>query len=235
MHKLASQIRSQAIATVTRPDPLVDQFNRQITYLRLSVTDRCDLRCNYCMPQRMTFLPKNEILTVSELEQVAVGFIDRGIRKIRITGGEPLVRKGVIDLFLAIGKRLGRGLDELSLTTNGTHLAQYAEDLMKAGVRRINVSLDTLDRSVFESLSRRDALDQVLEGIAVAQAVGLSIKINTVALKGVNDLDLHEIIAWAHARGFQSTLIEMMPLGEVDYARAEHYLPLSSVFESLGC
>ncbi|OCC24971.1 cyclic pyranopterin phosphate synthase MoaA [Croceicoccus estronivorus] len=213
--------------------PLVDAFNRRITYLRLSVTDRCDLRCSYCMPERMEFLPRKEVLSLEELHRLALGFIDRGIRKIRITGGEPLVRRDVIELIHAVGRKLGNGLDELTLTTNGTQLARHAESLVAAGIRRVNVSLDTLDPGLFAKVSRRDQLGAVLDGIAAARDAGLKVKINTVALKGVNEHELPDIIAWAHGQGHDATLIEVMPLGEVDGDRIDHYLPLTAVRENL--
>ncbi|WP_379547475.1 GTP 3',8-cyclase MoaA [Qipengyuania sp. DSG2-2] len=212
---------------------LVDTFGRQITYLRLSITDRCDLRCTYCMPERMTFLPKKEVLDLEELYALARGFMDRGIRKIRLTGGEPLVRKDAVDLVRAIGRHVGSELDELTLTTNGTQLAQHAVALADAGVRRINVSLDTLDRDVFAGLARRDALPQVLGGIAAAKAAGLKIKINTVALKGVNEHTIPALIEWAHGEGHDITLIETMPLGVVDEDRTDRFLPLSKVRKEL--
>ncbi len=212
---------------------LVDTFGRQITYLRLSITDRCDLRCTYCMPERMTFLPKKEVLDLEELYALARGFMDRGVRKIRLTGGEPLVRKDAVDLVRAIGRHVGSELDELTLTTNGTQLSQHAVALADAGVRRINVSLDTLDRDVFAGLARRDALPQVLGGIAAAKAAGLKVKINTVALKGVNEHTIPALIEWAHGEGHDITLIETMPLGVVDEDRTDRFLPLSKVREDL--
>lgn len=209
--------------------PLVDQFQRRITYLRLSVTDRCDLRCAYCMPERQTFLPRSEVLTLEELHQLALGFIARGVTKIRLTGGEPLVRRDMLELVRALGRKLGDGLDELTLTTNATQLAGVADDLAAAGVRRINVSLDTLDRAKFAQLTRRDSLPQVLEGIAAARAAGLAVKLNAVALKGVNEAEIPALVTWAHGQGLELTLIEVMPLGEVDGDRFDHYLPLSAV------
>ena len=209
--------------------PMVDAFQRRITYLRLSVTDRCDLRCAYCMPERMTFLPKKEVLSLEELYELATGFIARGVTKIRITGGEPLVRRDIIDLFAALGRRLGHDLKELTLTTNGTRLATHAEALAKAGVRRVNVSLDTLDRARCAELTRRDSLPQVLEGIAAAKAAGLKVKLNAVALKGVNEDELPDLIAWGHAEGHDVTLIEVMPLGDVEEERLDQYLPLDDV------
>jgi cyclic pyranopterin phosphate synthase len=218
--------------------PLVDQFQRRISYLRLSVTDRCDLRCAYCMPERQQFLPRAEVLTLEELHDLALGFIARGITKLRITGGEPLVRRDMIELVRALGRKLGAndvggGLEELTLTTNGTRLAEFADDLAAAGVRRINVSLDTLDRESFARLTRRDALPQGIEGLSAARAAGLKVKINTVALQGINEGELPDLIAWAHSQGFELTLIEVMPLGEVEEDRFDHYLPLTGVRAAL--
>jgi cyclic pyranopterin phosphate synthase len=213
--------------------PLIDQFQRRISYLRLSVTDRCDLRCTYCMPERQTFLPRSEVLSLEELHRMALGFIARGITKIRLTGGEPLVRRDMIELVRALGRRIGSGLDELTMTTNATRLAEFAGDLRAAGMKRINISLDTLERERFSRLARRDCLPQVLEGIAAAKEAGLAVKLNTVALKGVNEDELPDLIAWAHGQGFEHTLIEVMPLGEVEEDRFDHYLPLSHVREQL--
>jgi molybdenum cofactor biosynthesis protein A, bacterial len=219
--------------------PLVDQFQRRITYLRLSVTDRCDLRCAYCMPERMTFLPRKDVLSLEELHDLALGFIARGITKIRLTGGEPLVRRDMVELVQALGRKIGVDdgmgyLEELTLTTNGTRLAEFAGDLAAAGVRRINVSLDTLDRESFARLSRRDSLPQVLQGLQAAKAAGLRVKLNTVALKGVNEHEIGDLVAWAHGQGFDATLIEVMPLGEVEEDRFDHYLPLLAVQEQLA-
>jgi cyclic pyranopterin phosphate synthase len=214
--------------------PLVDAFRRRITYLRLSVTDRCDLRCSYCMPERMSFLPRKEVLSLEELYQLATAFIARGVTKIRITGGEPLVRRDIIELFAALGRRLGHDLHELTLTTNGTQLATHAAALAEAGVRRVNVSLDTLDREKFAALTRRDCLPQVLEGIAAAKAAGLKVKLNVVALKGVNVEELPDLIAWAHGQGHEVTLIEVMPLGQVEAERLDQYLPLDEVRAQLA-
>ena len=213
--------------------PLVDQFQRRITYLRLSVTDRCDLRCSYCMPERQTFLPRSEVLSLEELHQLALGFIARGVTKIRLTGGEPLVRRDMLELVRALGRKLGDGLEELTLTTNATQLAGVADELTAAGVKLINVSLDTLDRAKFAALTRRDSLPQVLEGIAAARAAGLAVKLNTVALKGVNEAEIPALMEWAHGQGLELTLIEVMPLGEVDGDRIDHYLPLSAVRDAL--
>lgn len=209
--------------------PLIDAFQRRISYLRLSVTDRCDLRCTYCMPERMSFLPKRDVLTLEELYDLASGFIDRGVTKLRITGGEPLVRRDIIDLFSALGRRIGHGLEELTLTTNATQLADHADSLAKAGVRRVNISLDTLDRARFTELTRRDALPQVFEGIAAAKDAGLKVKLNAVALKGINEEELPELISWAHGQGHEVTLIEVMPLGDVEEERLDQYLPLDQV------
>lgn len=213
--------------------PLIDGFNRQISYLRLSVTDRCDLRCTYCMPEKMQFLPRSDVLTLDELHKLALGFIARGVRKIRITGGEPLVRRDAVELIHALGRHVGQGLDELTLTTNGTQLSRYADDLMAAGVRRINVSLDTLDADLYTQITRRGRLADVLEGIAAARDAGLQVKINVVALKDLNEAEIPDIIAWAHGQGHDATLIEVMPLGEVDGDRVDHYLPLPTVREQL--
>ena len=213
--------------------PLIDGFNRQISYLRLSVTDRCDLRCTYCMPEKMQFLPRSDVLTLDELHKLALGFIARGVRKIRITGGEPLVRRDAVELIHALGRHVGQGLDELTLTTNGTQLSRYADDLMAAGVRRINVSLDTLDADLYTQITRRGRLADVLEGITAARDAGLQVKINVVALKDLNEAEIPDIIAWAHGQGHDATLIEVMPLGEVDGDRVDHYLPLPTVREQL--
>ena len=223
---------------MSKSAPLIDQFQRRISYLRLSVTDRCDLRCAYCMPERQTFLPRAEVLSLEELHDLALGFIARGITKIRLTGGEPLVRRDMIELVQALGRKVGDnsgsgGLEELTMTTNATRLSEFADDIRAAGVERINISLDTLDRETFAKLARRDSLPQVLEGIAAAKAAGLKVKINTVALKGINEAEIPELIEWAHGQGFELTLIEVMPLGEVEADRFDHYLPLSATRESL--
>jgi cyclic pyranopterin phosphate synthase len=185
------------------------------------------------MPERMTFLPKREVLSLEELHDLACGFIERGVTKIRITGGEPLVRRDIIGLFQSLGKRIGDGLEELTLTTNATQLAGHAEALFKAGVRGVNISLDTLDRERFAELTRRDALPHVLDGIAAAQEAGLKVKLNAVALKGINEHELPDLIAWAHGQGLEVTLIEVMPLGDVEEERLDQYLPLSDVRERL--
>jgi cyclic pyranopterin phosphate synthase len=227
------------LETQARPAaaPLVDTYQRRITYLRLSVTDRCDLRCTYCMPERMQFLPKAEVLSLEELYVLARSFMARGVRTIRLTGGEPLVRRDVIDLVRAIGRHArslgGHELDEVTLTTNGTQLADQADALARAGVRRINVSLDTRDPETFRALSRRDALPQVLEGIAAAREAGLQVKLNTVAMRGVNDAEIPDLVAWAHAQGHAISLIETMPLGEVDERREDRFVSLAAVRRDL--
>jgi cyclic pyranopterin phosphate synthase len=210
--------------------PLIDRFGRRITYLRLSVTDRCDLRCTYCMSESPEFAPKSGILSLEELEAVAGAFIDRGVRKIRLTGGEPLGRRNIMHLVGGLSQRLvGGGLDELTLTTNGTQLSRYAGALKQAGIRRINVSLDTLDRIKFTAIARRDALDRVIEGIDAAQDEGIAVKINTVALKDQNLDEIPALIEWAHGRGMDLTLIEVMPLGEVEEDRTDQFAPLSEL------
>ena len=219
--------------THPRPAPLVDQFGRQVTYLRMSVTDRCDLRCTYCMAEKMQFLPKRELLTIEELDAVAQAFIRRGVQKIRITGGEPLVRKGMPELFERLGSYLGQGLEELTLTTNGTLLEQNADMLVRNGVTRINVSLDSLDPDVFARVTRRGKLNQVLAGIDAALEAGLKIKINTVALKHENIEDLPNMIEWAHSKDMELTLIEVMPLGETGQDRIDQYIPLPMVRDQL--
>ncbi|MEO7634521.1 MAG: GTP 3',8-cyclase MoaA [Sphingomicrobium sp.] len=206
---------------------MIDGFGRTISYVRLSVTDRCDLRCRYCMAEAMTFLPKADVLSFEEIVALADILIARGVTRIRLTGGEPLVRKGVETLIEQLGARVGDGLDELTLTTNGTQLGRFAPMLRAAGVRRINVSLDTLDPGRFRHITRRGDLDQVLGGIEAAASAGLTIKINMVALRGLNDDEFAPMLRWCAARGFDLTLIETMPLGEVGHARSAHYLPLS--------
>ena len=214
---------------------MIDPFGRHVSYLRVSVTDRCDFRCVYCMSEHMTFLPKAELLTLEELDRLCSAFVRKGVRKLRITGGEPLVRRGVIGLFRGLGRHLdGGALDELTLTTNGSQLARFAGDLADAGVRRINVSLDTLDPEKFATITRWGRFDQVMDGIRAAQAAGLAIKINTVAMRGVNDDEFDRLLGWCGEQGFDLTLIETMPLGEIEQSRADHYLPLSVVRASLA-
>jgi cyclic pyranopterin phosphate synthase len=216
-----------------REKGLVDRFGRRITYIRLSVTDRCDLRCRYCMAEQMTFLPRAELLTLEELVQLADAFIARGVTRIRLTGGEPLVRRGIEKLVRWLGERLGRGLEELTLTTNGTQLARFAPDLRAAGVRRVNVSLDSLDVDRFRHITRRGDLAQVLGGIAAAKAAGLHVKINMVALKDLNEDEIAAMARWCAVEGHDLTLIETMPLGEVEQDRTDHYLPLDAVKRTL--
>jgi cyclic pyranopterin phosphate synthase len=208
---------------------MIDPFGRPITYLRVSVTDRCDLRCVYCMAEDMTFLPKAEILSLEEMERLCAAFIRLGTTKIRITGGEPLVRRDVMSLFARLGARLGQGLQELTVTTNGTQLAKHAETLRRAGVRRVNVSLDTLDPARFTALTRWGRIDRTLDGIFAARAAGLAVKINAVAMKGVNEHEFDSLLAWCGEHGFDLCLIETMPLGEIDADRTDQYLPLSVV------
>ena len=212
---------------------LTDALGRRISYLRISVTDRCDLRCRYCMAERMTFLPKDQVLTLEEIALLADLFIARGVRKIRLTGGEPLVRRDIVDLVRRIGRHLGEGLDELTLTTNGTRLAQHAEALFDAGVRRINVSLDSRDPERFAHVTRNGDIRPVIEGLAAAKAAGLAVKINMVALKGINEDEILPMLQWCNREGFDLTLIETMPLGETGEDRTDHYLPLTQVVEQL--
>ncbi|MEN0076672.1 MAG: GTP 3',8-cyclase MoaA [Paracraurococcus sp.] len=209
---------------------MIDPFGRRISYLRVSVTDRCDLRCVYCMAEDMTFLPKREVLTLEELDRLCGAFIGLGVEKIRLTGGEPLVRKNVLSLFRSLGARIGAGgLRELTVTTNGTQLGQMAEPLYAAGVRRINVSLDTLDPGLFHAVTRWGALEKVLDGIFAAKAAGLAVKINAVALKGVNEGEYDRMLAWCGEHGFDLCLIETMPMGDITGDRTDQYLPLSLV------
>ena len=217
------------------PAPLIDGFGRRITYLRLSVTDRCDLRCRYCMAETMQFLPRSEVLTIEELAAVADAFIARGVRRIRLTGGEPLVRRGITDLADLIGAHLATGaLDELTLTTNGTRLADHAPRLFAAGMRRINVSLDTIDSDRFRRITRTGDIARVLAGIEAAQAAGLAVKINMVALAGLNDDEIEPMLRWCADRGLDLTLIETMPLGEIDEVRQDRFLPLDEVRRELA-
>ena len=213
--------------------PLIDRYGRQITYLRISVTDRCDFRCTYCMSEHMTFLPRKEVLSFEEVDQIASAFVARGVRKIRLTGGEPLVRRDIMGLVEKIGGHIGHGLEELTLTTNGSQLRKHAEGLAKAGVRRINVSLDTLDPDKFAEITRRGRLADVLDGIEAAAAAGLKIKLNMVAMRGINDHEIEPMLHWAHERGYGLTLIEGMPLGEVGMDRVDAYLPLKEMRERL--
>ena len=213
---------------------LIDGFGRRITYVRLSVTDRCDLRCRYCMAEEMRFLPKRDVLSFEEIEALADLFIARGVRRIRLTGGEPLVRRDVGDLIARLGARLGHGLDELTLTTNGTRLARFAGDLHAAGIRRVNVSLDSRDPGRFRYITRHGDVGLVLGGIEAAAASGLAVKINMVALKGLNEDEIGAMLRWCIGRGHDLTLIETMPMGEVEEDRTRHYLPLDAVRQRLA-
>src|SRR5262244_2122396 len=206
--------------------PMVDPFGRTISYLRVSVTDRCDLRCFYCMSEDMTFLPKADLLTLEELDRLCTAFIAKGVRKLRLTGGEPLVRRNVMSLVRSLSRHLSTGaLDELTLTTNGSQLARFAGELADCGVRRINVSLDTLDADKFRAITRWGDIDKVLAGIEAARAAGLAVKINAVALKNLNEDEIPSLLRWAHANGMALTLIEVMPMGEIGAGRIEQYVP----------
>ena len=209
--------------------PMIDGFGRRISYVRMSVTDRCDLRCRYCMAEKMVFLPRKDVLTLEEIVELTDIFVARGVKRVRLTGGEPLVRKGIEHLVEELGRRVGNGLDELTMTTNGTQLKRHAAMLRRSGVRRINVSLDSRDAERFRHVTRRGDLNQLLAGIDAAAEAGLKIKINMVALKGINDDEIAPMLRWCGERGFDLTLIETMPLGEVEEDRTEHYLPLSDV------
>lgn len=211
--------------------PLIDPFGRAISYLRVSVTDRCDFRCVYCMSEAMTFLPKVELLTLEELDRVCTAFVGLGVRKLRLTGGEPLVRRNIMELIRSLGRHLDSGaLDELTLTTNGSQLAKYAQDLYACGVRRVNVSLDTLDPDKFLAITRWGKYDRVMDGLAAADKAGLAVKVNMVALKGVNEDEIDSMVAWCGKQGFDLTLIEVMPMGDIGgETRVDQYLPLSLV------
>ncbi|MGB8575911.1 MAG: GTP 3',8-cyclase MoaA [Pseudolabrys sp.] len=213
-----------------RPNALIDPFQRAISYLRVSVTDRCDFRCVYCMAEHMTFLPKADLLSLEELDRLCSAFIVKGVTKLRLTGGEPLVRRGIMTLVSSLSRHLASGaLKELTLTTNGSQLERYASELKANGIKRVNVSLDTLNGDKFRAITRWGDLDKVIAGIDAAQDAGLQIKINTVALKGVNDEEIAGLLEWAHGRGMDLTVIEVMPLGDVDESRLDQYLPLSIV------
>lgn len=220
------------ILPILAPDarPLVDPFQRTISYLRVSVTDRCDFRCVYCMSEDMTFLPKRDLLTLEELDRLCSVFIRRGVKKLRVTGGEPLVRRDIMTLFRSLSRHLDSGaLEELTVTTNGSQLAKHARDLATYGVKRVNVSMDTLDPDKFRKITRWGDLGQVIRGIDAAQEAGLKIKINAVALKGVNEDEFERLIEWSHGRGMDLTFIEVMPLGDIEPARIDQFLPLSMV------
>lgn len=214
---------------------MLDPFGRRITYLRVSVTDRCDFRCTYCMAEDMTFLPKADLLSLEELDRLCSAFVAKGVKKLRLTGGEPLVRRNVMSLVNGLSRHLRSGaLEELTVTTNGSQLARFAGDLKAAGVRRLNVSLDTLDPVRFRDITRWGKIEPVLEGIDAALAAGLKIKINTVALRGINEDEIERLMVWAHGKGMDFTLIETMPMGEIDADRTDHYLPLSLVRSQLS-
>ena len=219
---------TSATTTPSGPQSMIDPFGRTISYLRVSVTDRCDLRCFYCMSEDMTFLPKADLLTLEELDRLCSAFIAKGVRKLRLTGGEPLVRRNVMSLVRSLSRHLETGaLNELTLTTNGSQLARFAAELKDCGVRRINVSLDTLDPVKFREITRWGDLQKVMAGIDAAQAAGLAVKINAVALKNLNEDEIPSLMEWAHGRGMALTLIEVMPMGDIGLGRADQYLPLS--------
>ena len=209
--------------------PMIDRFGRRISYLRVSVTDRCDFRCVYCMAEDMTFLPRQSVLSLEELDRLGSAFVARGVRKLRLTGGEPLVRRNIMSLIGSLSRHLGNSLDELTLTTNGSQLHRYADALADCGVARINVSLDTLDPAKFRAITRLGDFAQVMRGIDAADRAGLKIKVNTVALRDINEDEIADLIRWSHGRGFDLTLIETMPMGEIDADRTDQYLPLSLV------
>jgi GTP 3',8-cyclase len=222
-------------AAAGQPQPLIDPYARAITYLRVSVTDRCDLRCVYCMSEDMSFLPKSDVLSLEELDRLCSAFVARGVRKLRLTGGEPLVRRGIMSLVTSLSRHLDSGaLEELTITTNGTQLKKYAGELAACGVKRINVSLDTLDPAKFHTITRWGNIETVLKGIEAAQAAGIAIKINSVALKGVNDDEFSRVVEWAHERSIDVTFIEVMPLGDIGDTRIDQYLPLSMVRSQLA-
>ena len=214
--------------------PIIDPFGRAITYLRVSVTDRCDFRCVYCMSEHMTFLPKRDLLTLEELDRLCSAFVRMGVRKLRLTGGEPLMRRNVMQLIQALGRHLdGGGLEELTLTTNGSQLGRFSEGLVEAGMRRVNVSLDTLDPEKFKDITRWGRFAQVMAGLDAAQAAGLAVKINMVALRGVNDDEFDAMIAWCGERGFDLVIIEVMPMGDIGEDRLDQYMPLSMVRQKI--
>lgn len=213
---------------------MIDPFGRKVTYLRVSVTDRCDFRCQYCMAENMTFLPKTDVLSLEELDRLCTAFIDKGVRRLRLTGGEPLVRRNIMSLIRNLGRHVSSGaLDELTVTTNGSQLGRLASELRDAGVERVNVSLDTLDAEKFREITRRGDLGVVLDGLQAAKRAGLRVKINTVALKGINDTEFEELVGWCGDQGYDLTFIETMPMGDIDGDRTDHYLPLTGVRERL--
>lgn len=223
------------IAETPAHSPMIDPFGRAVTYLRVSVTDRCDFRCVYCMAEDMTFLPKREVLSLEELDRLCTAFIEKGVRKLRLTGGEPLVRKNIMGLIRSLGRHIYSGaLEELTLTTNGSQLARFADELHDCGVRRINVSIDTLDKEKFKAVTRWGDLGKVMDGIKAATNAGLKVKINMVALKEVNEREIASMMEWCHGQGHDLTLIETMPLGEINEDRTDQYLPLSTVRSRLA-
>jgi len=225
---------SLALIVMVTPAPLIDRHGRAISYLRVSVTDRCDLRCRYCMSEAMTFLPRSSLLALEEIAIISERFMARGVTKIRLSGGEPLVRRDVVELVERLGRHVGAGLDELTMTTNATRLAAVAPRLFDAGVRRINVSLDSLDAGTFRFITRHGDLAQVLDGIAAAKAAGLAVKINMVALAGLNEDEIPAMLAWCGEQGFDLSLIETMPLGAIDEDRTDRFVPLTRVFDTLA-
>lgn len=232
-----SLVNPNAIHTPLRGDtkPMIDPFGRSVTYLRVSVTDRCDFRCTYCMAENMTFLPKKDLLTLEELDRLCTAFIGKGVRKLRLTGGEPLVRKNIMFLIRALGRHIQSGaLEELTLTTNGSQLVRFADELYDHGVRRINVSLDTLDPDKFKAITRWGDFDRVMQGIDAAQRAGIKVKLNAVALKGFNDQEIPTMLRFAHERGMDLTVIETMPMGEIDEDRTDQYMPLSELRAQLA-
>lgn len=222
-------------SSISENGPLIDPFERHVSYLRVSVTDRCDFRCVYCMSEHMTFLPKADLLSLEELDRLCSAFITLGVKKLRLSGGEPLVRRGIMTLIKSLGRHLKTGaLEELTLTTNGSQLARYANELVDYGVRRINVSLDTLDEANFVAVTRWGKYDKVMAGIEAARAAGLRVKINTVALNGVNDGEIENIVRWCGEKDMDLTFIETMPMGEIDGDRSAQYLPLTEVRERMA-
>ncbi len=222
-----------AAGNLSQSSPMIDPFGRHVSYLRVSVTDRCDFRCVYCMSEDMNFLPKQDLLTLEELDRLCSVFIEKGVKKLRITGGEPLVRRDIMKLFKSLSKHLGGPLEELTLTTNGSQLDKYATELADCGVKRINVSLDTLDPIKFRTITRWGNLDKVLGGISAAQKAGIAVKINAVALKGVNDGEVEAMVQWAHDGGMDITFIEVMPMGDIEPDRFDQYWPLSHLRSQL--
>ncbi len=233
MNTLAGQL-GNARALAAETTPMIDPFGRAVTYLRVSVTDRCDFRCTYCMAENMNFLPKKDLLTLEELDRLCSAFISKGVRKLRLTGGEPLVRKNIMHLVRTLGRHIETGqLDELTLTTNGSQLARFAAELYDCGVRRINVSLDTLDPDKFRAITRWGDLAKVMEGIDAARKAGLRVKLNAVALKDFNEYEIPTMLRWAHERDMDLTVIETMPMGEIEEDRTDRYLPLSKLRSDL--